>query len=170
MPDMIKTEIVIKLDEADCRLRDRIVSKKQTEATLLKQKHTFPLGDSKDPKYVGFTGEIAFAKWLHVPYEYKPYQKGDADVMGYQIKTTQRANGCLIKKAESPNGIYVFGIANEALNEVTFKGWILSEEIHQECYWRTDVPNAAYFVPQSELWSMSELTSTTELAAFHGWL
>ncbi len=41
MPDMLKTEIVIKLDAADCRLRDSIVSKKQTEATLLKQKTHF---------------------------------------------------------------------------------------------------------------------------------
>jgi hypothetical protein len=170
MPDMIKTEIVIKLDDADCRLRDSIVSKKQTETKLLKQNHTFPVTDGKDPKYVGYTGEIAFAKWLHVPYTYKPYDKLDADVMGYQIKTTQRASGCLIKQAHMPRGVYVFGTVNDALDTVTFKGWILSEEIHQECYWRSDVPKPAYFVPQSELWSMSELTSTTELAAFHGWL
>ena len=166
---MIK-KIVIKLDAADCRLRDSIVSKKQTETKLLKQHHTFPVTDGKDPKYVGYTGEIAFSKWLHVPYTYKPYEKGDADVMGYQIKTTQRADGCLIKQLHMPSGVYVFGTVNDALDTVTFKGWILSEEIHQECYWRTDVPKPAYFVPQSELWSMSELTSTKELAAFHGWL
>ena len=170
MTFMLKTEIVIKLDAADCRLRDSIVSKKQTETKLLKQHHTFPVTDGKDPKYVGYTGEIAFSKWLHVPYTYKPYEKGDADVMGYQIKTTQRVNGCLIKKAESPHGVYVFGTVNDALDIVTFKGWALSQEIHQECYWRTDVPNPAYFVPQSELWSMSELTSTKELAAYHGWV
>jgi hypothetical protein len=43
MPDMLKTEIVIKLDAADCRLRDQIVSMKITETKLLKQKHTFHL-------------------------------------------------------------------------------------------------------------------------------
>jgi hypothetical protein len=64
----------------------------------------------------------------------------------------------------------VLGIVNAALDTVTFKGWLLSQEMQQDCYWRTDVPNPAYFVPQSELWSMSELTSTKELAAYHGWL
>ena len=170
MPDMLKTEIVIKLDAANCRLRDQIVSMKITETKLLKQKHTFTPTSQRHPFYEGFTGELAFAKWLHVPYKYKPYDKQDADVMGYQIKTTQRPDGCLIKQAHMPTGVYVLGIVNAALDTVTFKGWALTHEIEQEAYWRTDVPKPAYFVPQSELWSMSELTSTKELAAYHGWV
>jgi hypothetical protein len=167
---MIRTEITIKLDATDLQLRDNIIAQKLAEVKLLKQKDTFPISAYKQPDQVGYTGEIAFAKWLHVPYIYKQYKRANDDVMGYQIKTTKLATGCLIKKAHSPKGVYVLGIANDTLDTVTFKGWMLSEEIQQECYWRTDVPLPAYFVPQSKLWSMSELTTNKELAAFHGWI
>lgn len=163
-------DVIIQLTADDCRLRDRIVSQKETEVKMLKQKNTFTHSNTAKALHIGLTAELAFARWLHVPYAYKPYDKLDADVMGYQIKATERPDGCLIKQSHMPNGVYVLGIVDEVKSTVTFKGWVLSQEIHQQCYWRSDVPKPAYFVPQTELWSMSELTSTTELKAHHGWV
>jgi len=170
MPDMLKTEIVIDLDAADCRLRDTVTNQKINEAIRLKQKHKYEAATKKHPFYVGLTAEVAFAKWLHVPYYFVPYKKNSADVMGYQIKATHLEIGSLIKTEDNPDGVYVLGIVNAALNKVTFKGWLLSDEMQEDCYWRPEALNPAYFVPQSELWSMSELTSTKELAAYHGWV
>jgi hypothetical protein len=88
--------------------------------------------------------------------------------MGYQIKTTALSTGSLIKKLSNPSGTYVLAILNGDYESVTLKGWALSQEIEQECYWRNDVPKPAWFMPQSQLWSMDELTHTAELAAHNG--
>jgi hypothetical protein len=117
---------------------------------------------------VGYAGEYAFAKWLKVPFKYKSYDRLSTDVMGYQIKTTALSTGSLIKKLSNPSGTYVLAILNGDYESVTLKGWALSQEIEQECYWRNDVPKPAWFMPQSQLWSMDELTETAELAAHNG--
>ena len=165
---MNKTEIVIQLTVHECVLRDEIVQRKIRECEQLKQRHTFQVQTARHPFYTGYTGEMAFAKWLQVPYRYTAYNPDNADVMGYQIKTTQLQTGCLIKQLHMPTGTYVLGIANAALDTVTFKGWALSQDIEQECYWRNDVPKPAWFMPQTDLWSMNELTETAELAAHNG--
>jgi len=163
---MIKTEITISLNNFDLEQINQIAATCNTQVKLRKQTGGFPA--FTDTHKQGYTGEYAFAKWLDVPFTYKPYDRLSTDVMGYQIKSTFRANGSLIKKQQNPPGIYVLATINDLCSAVTFRGWMLSQEIEQDCYWRTDVPEAAWFVPQSKLWSMSELTDTLELAAHHG--
>lgn len=165
---MIKTEIVIPLTADDVRRIFDIAATCDAQIKLRKQRDDYTAFDHTNR--VGYAGEYAFAKWLNVPFEYKPYDRHGTDVMGYQIKTTALSTGSLIKKLDNPPGTYVLAIINGDYESVSLKGWALSEEIEQECYWRNDVPKPAWFMPQSKLWSMDELTHTAELAAHHGTL
>jgi hypothetical protein len=162
---MVKTEIVIPLTADDVRKIDNMVLMCQAEVKLRKASRSFagPITDR-----VGYAGECAFAKWLNVPFTYKPYNRLSTDVLGYQIKTTSLATGSLIMKPHNPAGTYVLAILNGDYESVTLKGWALSHDIKQECYWRNDVPKPAWFMPQKDLWSMNELTETAELAAHNG--
>ena len=167
---MNSDQIIIKLDQQDINKINDIVATCEAQIKLRKQRESFVHPNSAGTMRVGYTAEYAFAKWLNVPFRYRPYDRLSTDVMSYQVKATLLNNGCLIKKLTNPSGLYVFGTVNNIFNEVIFRGWMLSKEIEQECYWRTDVPNPAWFVPQSQLWSMNELTATQELAAYRGTL
>ena len=163
---MVKTEIVINLDSDDLLKIDRIATICETQIKLRKQRDDFTAFN--DTNRLGYFGEYAFAKWLDAPFTYNSYDRLSTDVMGYQIKSTLLPAGSLIKKQQNPPGTYVLAVIDDKRDTVTFKGWALSSEIEQECYWRTNVPKPAWFMPQSKLWSMSELTATAELAAYHG--
>ena len=162
------SNIHIELDAKDCFLRERILGLVENETKNRQATHTFVGTYTQKARRSGITAEIAFAKWLDVGYGYKPYNKSDADVLGYQIKATELKYGSLIMQPHNPAGVYVLGIVNAGFNQVSFMGWALSQEIQQDCYWRDDVPKPGWFMPQSKLWSMDELTETAELAAHHG--
>ena len=163
---MIKTQIVIPLTADDVRKIYDIAATCDAQIKLRKQRDDYTAFDHTNR--VGYAGEYAFAKWLKVPFKYKSYDRLGTDVMGYQIKATSLAAGCLIKKLSNPAGTYVLATLNGNYDSVTLRGWALSQEIEQECYWRNDVPKPAWFMPQSKLWSMSELTETRELLAHNG--
>jgi len=163
---MIKTEIVIPLTADDVRKIYDIAATCDAQIKLRKQRDDYTAFDHTNR--VGYAGEYAFAKWLKVPFKYKSYDRLSTDVLGYQIKTTSLAVGSLIKKLTNPAGTYVLAILNGDYDSVTLKGWALSQEIEQDCYWRNDVPKPAWFMPQSKLWSMSELTESAELKAHNG--
>ena len=165
---MSSEQVVIRLDQHDKNKVLNIVATCEAQIKLRKQRESFVHPNSAGTTKVGYTAELAFAKWLGVPFSYRPYDRLSTDVMGYQIKATLLTAGCLIKKITNPAGVYVLGTVNDTYDVVIFRGWMLSSEIEHECYWRTDVPNPAWFVPQSQLWSMSELTATKELAAHNG--
>ena len=163
---MIKTEIVIPLTADDVNKIYALAQECQAVVKARKQKSEYTAFPNTDT--VGFAGELAFAKWLNVPFNYKPYDRLSTDVLGYQIKTTRLTNGSLIIKKSNPEGTYVLAILNGDHKSVTLKGWALSQEVKQDCYWRDDVPKPAWFMPQSKLWSMQELTETSELKAHNG--
>ena len=165
---MSSEQVIIKLDQHDKNKINNIVLTCEAQIRLRKQRESFVHPNTAGTMQVGYTAEYAFAKWLGVPFSYRPYDRLSTDVMGYQIKATLLTAGCLIQKITNPAGVYVLGTVNDTYDVVTFRGWMLSNEIEHECYWRTDVPNPAWFVPQSQLWSMSELTATKELAAHNG--
>lgn len=159
-------EIVVPLTANDVRKIDEMVLTCQAQVKALKKKSEYTAFPNTDR--VGYAGECAFAKWLNVPFTYTSYNHFSTDVLGYQIKTTSLATGSLIMKPSNPVGTYVLAILNGDYESVTLKGWALSHEIKQECYWRTNVPKPAWFMPQADLWSMNELTETKELAAHNG--
>ena len=163
---MLKTQIIVPLTANDLHTIDQIATTCETQIKLRKQTSEYTAFANTNRQ--GYIAEYAFAKWLDVPFEYQFYNRLSTDVMGYQIKTTKLQTGCLIKKRSNPPGTYVFTTIDESKNEVTLRGWMLSQEIEQDCYWRTDRPIPGWFVPQSKLWSMSELTETPELAAHRG--
>jgi len=164
----VKNEIVINLSRSELQMVNDVCAKFDESVKTNKHKPTFIHPYAPRATKVGIMAEVAFAQWSLFDYEYVRYQSQTDDVLGYQIKATERVDGSLIKQPHNPSGIYVLGIVNTTLNEVAFKGWMSSKEIQQECYWRSNVPKPGFFVPQSELWSMSELTETKELAAHRG--
>ncbi len=79
------------------------------------------------------------------------------DVGLKEVKTTRRANGCLlIQKHSKATAPYVLALLDE-FPIVKIVGWMNGEDVKQEKYWRTDVPRACYMAPQRDLRAIEEL-------------
>jgi hypothetical protein len=125
---------------------------------------------------VGFAAEMAFARYLRVPYELQADTKlaGAYDVAGYEVRGTDLANGCLITRDFDKPAIYVLGIVDRVdyLNyHVTLAGWAnyadtLKPEHHRPSDWyRAN----AYYTPQTELHPLGTLpTITTKATVSNG--
>lgn len=73
------------------------------------------------------------------------------DVGNKEVKTTRRANGCLlIQKHSTSRAPYVLALLDE-FPVVKIVGWMPGEEVKQEKYWRTNVPRPCYMAPQCDL-------------------
>ena len=159
----IDERVTIRLTGAD-RVEIEYLYRQLKKSTKdLGARDTFINGYTPKAAFTGLVAEYAFAKWFGVEYTIKPYDPTNDDVLGYQIKATERYNGCLIKQPHNPAGIYILGIVLNDYNEVSFRGWKDSSEIQRACYWRADVPKPGYFVPQAALWALSDLPETNEL-------
>ena len=155
--------VTIRLTGQDRLEINRLYRQLETQTQLLGARNTFTHGYTPKASFTGLVAEYAFAKWFGVDFSIKPYDPANDDVLGYQIKATERYNGCLIKQPHNPSGIYILGIVLNDYTEVSFRGWKDSTEIQRACYWRADVPKPGYFVPQAELWALSDLPETNEL-------
>lgn len=101
----------------------------------------------------GAHGEQGTAKMLNVYWdpvvEHQLYAlPGDVGV--YQVRTTTRPRGCLIiHREDSDQARFYLVVLN--LPEFTVVGWALGADCKRPRFWRDDVPDPAFFVPQDEL-------------------
>jgi hypothetical protein len=155
--------VTIRLTGQDRLELNRLYQELESQTKQLGARDTFTHGYTPKASFTGLVAEYAFAKWFGVYFTIKPYDPTNDDVLGYQIKATERYNGCLIKQPHNPAGIYILGIVLNDYSEVSFRGWKDSTEIQRACYWRADVPKPGYFVPQAALWALSDLPETNKL-------
>ena len=67
-----------------------------------------------------------------------------------QVRSTPRDNGCLILHKKDNDDQFFVLVTGSSLN-MKIKGWIKCADGKKQKFWRDNVPNPAYFVPQSEL-------------------
>ena len=121
----------------------------------------------------GFAVEAAWAQYNGAPYEYRTYEKGIDDVLGYQLRGTQHLDGGLFTHQDDPNAIYILGTVNQTCDVVTFVGWSTKKRCNIPEHWRTKLnkvtlPRPAYFTSQQELWPFDLMPMTKELEAHRG--
>jgi hypothetical protein len=96
---------------------------------------------------------MAIAKALNrywTPVRRKPSEI-DSDVGGgFEVRSTGRANGCLILHDRDPDELR-FILITGALPTFEICGWCYAHEGKDSAYWRSDLSRPAYFVPQSAL-------------------
>ncbi len=108
--------------------------------------------------YLGAIGEVAGSIYFNIAYDGSLGDFDAADIgSSIEIKTIDNPHHSLgLKKTkrmkpDSPHVlVYVFGMRARMM------GWMMGCEIMQDRYWRINVPNPAWFVPQSDLHSMAE--------------
>ena len=159
----IDERVTIRLNSQDRAELNYLYRELETQTKQLQARDTFTHSYTPKASFTGLVAEYAFAKWFGIELVNNLYDPFAADVLGYQIKATERYNGCLIKQPHNPAGLYVLGVVLNEYTEVSFRGWKDSSEVQRACYWRADVPKPGYFVPQAELWALEDLPETTEL-------
>jgi len=122
----------------------------------------------------GFAVEAAWAQYNGALYEFRTYEQGIDDVLGYQLRGTQHLDGNLVTYDDDPNAIYILGTVNENLDVVTFIGWSTKKRANIQSHYKTHWPSgqkmhrAGFVTSQQELWSFDLLPETKELAAHRG--
>lgn len=104
-------------------------------------------------------GELAVAKALGVfwaPKDSPLEDREEGDVAGLQVRHSRRLDGSLICHHRDPMDDR-FVLVVGAMPQFRVAGWIDAKSAKSEKFWREDVPRAAFFVPQHELYSMESL-------------
>ena len=123
---------------------------------------------------VGFTVEAAWAQYNKASYVFRDYEQGMDDVLGYQLRGTQHADGNLTTYANDPKAIYIFGTVNDNCDVVTFIGWSTKKRANIDSHYKTHWPSgqkmhrAGFVTSQQELWSFDLMPATKELVAHRG--
>lgn len=112
--------------------------------------------DSLETEITSMAAEYAVAHYFGFtdfePVTGRPDRKdGDLAVGGQpvEVKSTERERGCLVVRRDALSRPYVMAVSNPPL--VRIPGWILSDDAKQPQWWRKDIRDPAYFVPQNEL-------------------
>ena len=109
-------------------------------------------GDGWGVHIEGTAAELAVAKALNRYYvpALHPQRKGEADVGPYQVRSTERRDGCLILHPEDASDEIVFLVIGRA-PDFDVVGWICAVDGKRPEFWQTYTGRPAYFVPQSAL-------------------
>lgn len=100
----------------------------------------------------GAAAEMAYAKardvfWLSVVDDFHALP---GDVGRTQVRSTDRANGCLLLHHEDPdNAAFVLAVGRAP--EFDFVGWGIAGDLKRPEFWREDTGRPAFFVPQTAL-------------------
>jgi len=76
--------------------------------------------------------------------------RGTGDVVGWQVRSTERLDGCLILHPEDPPDAR-FVLVVGRMPELRIAGWIIARDGQASRYWRSDIRHPAYLVPQRDL-------------------
>jgi hypothetical protein len=104
---------------------------------------------------VGALAECAVAKYLRT--YWSTGERGESDVGAYQVRYASRADYSLIvHPSDDDTAPYVLVVGGPYT--FTLIGWTWGAEGKQSKYWAEPVKGrAAFFVPQSELYPLSEM-------------
>lgn len=81
------------------------------------------------------------------------------DVGNKEVKTTRRANGCLLVQKHSESmAPYVLVLLDE-FPKAKIVGWMNGYDVKQFKYWRTNVPKPCFMAPQRDLRPIEELVA-----------
>lgn len=104
----------------------------------------------------GALAEMAVAKLLNVywagAYCDNPWAM-PGDVGRFQVRSTARAQGCLIVHPDDPDAAWFLLVVGEA-PRLRVVGGIMGADAKAPQWWRTDTGRPAYFVPQAALTPM----------------
>jgi hypothetical protein len=118
--------------------------------------------DSVDTEVQSMSAEYAVAHYFGL-HDYEPIiarpdrKDGDLTINDkpIEVKSTDRERGCLVVRKDALSRPYVLAISNPPL--VRIPGWIMSDDAKQDQFWRKDVRDPAYFIPQDELLTLAYL-------------
>ncbi len=116
-------------------------------------------GDGWGIAIEGAAAELAVAKAIDAHYDaFDPLLDRDrGDVAGLHVRSTQHLSGHLTIYRDDPNGTYVLVIGRIPCFRVA--GWIEKEDaIATERWWRSDIRDPAFWVPQEALAPIQALT------------
>jgi len=113
-------------------------------------------------KTTGFAAEAAWAAIHGYKYNFRPYNKTNDDVLGYQIRATRHINGCLLTHDDDNDGYYLFATVSPEF-VVTFRGWQELRYCNLPYSWAPDMPYPCYKTPIDRLIPMDMLPATDAL-------
>jgi len=125
--------------------------------------------------YLGYCAEIAVAEYLDVPWEseYIQNEKRVGDVMGYQIKSTERFDGQLLTNPNAteyykghPAGIYILVTVDLTQQLATIRGWEDSRNLWTVDLWDADMPTPCFAQDQEHLNPMKHLPDTPQMKSY----
>ena len=114
------------------------------------------------PTLTGFAAEQAWASMHGAKYSFRPYNKTNDDVLGYQIRATRHQNGCLLTHDDDNDGYYLFATVSLDFM-VTFKGWQELRYCNLPYAWASDMPHPCYKTSTDRLIPMDMLPATDAL-------
>ena len=122
-------------------------------------KHNYGLtpADSLKAMKIGCIGEFAVAKYLQLAWGFEPYNKNASDVAGYEVRSTLRANGCLLTHECDKPAIYILATLDADTRTVSLRGWQTFYETWHPTRWATNMPAPCFMTPQSLLHPMDTL-------------
>ena len=142
--------------EAQARVQRAIENNYQHRET-----NTVPINDPHNATghYRGRVTELAVAKYFDCDYEPDgPCDRTKFDLLnGCEVRSNKYQWGHLIVHTWDKPAPYVLCTVTDNANEFIIAGWRDLADCQLDEYWRTDVPAAAYFVPQSDLHDMATL-------------
>ena len=127
------------------------------------------LGEDAEWKHVtGAQGEIAFARWLGVPWECTTGAFGKADVDGCQVKT-RRKTSYELAVHDNDAGRTPCVLITAHPPRFWIRGWILARDAKRP-EWRKAVVGdwEGFFVPNDELRPMAEFLTSNAVRAARG--
>ena len=89
----IDERVTIRLTSEDRVELDYLYQERERQTKELGARDTFTSAYTPKASFTGLVAEYAFAKWFGVEFVIKPYDPANDDVLGYQIKATERYNG-----------------------------------------------------------------------------
>lgn len=115
-------------------------------------------GTPPDPWGVHITGaaaEMAVAKALGVFWPYATDPDWGGDVGTYHVRSTNRDDGCLILHDRDPDdGVFVLAIGTPRTYRLA--GWLTARDGKTAAYWRSNVREPCFMVPQHDLAPMAQ--------------
>jgi hypothetical protein len=117
-----------------------------------------------DVHLLGAAGEMAVASYLglkHELYKETEAKRGSCDLPGIDVKArSKHSRDLIVQKRERPDKIYVLVTIEKGTTLI--HGWCRGEDAMKDEYWADYAGGRpAYFVPQSKLRAMEELSNAS---------
>ena len=114
----------------------------------------------------GYLGEQAVAHYFDYEMVYKPYDKRQYDILGYEVRSVYYSKAILITHPDDKLGNYILVSINKNEMVATLKGWSPLYRCNLwQSNWQTNWRYPCFGMPENELWPINTLPATPELIA-----